>query len=193
MVKEHLNTSKSKTRLYRTRAEWWCVSYRREVTVTAWDWILLKTITLSKLTLGWTVYCREKALQPKRTPQIIFRSGSIITGLRLVCFLRRLHRSRKHDSVFVFPLPSLLGVGVHLSHQRGPDCWQPSLVSVACLNKHNSPVLSHYSHISSFTDLLLYISNHFRILGWSVICCKSGDNSAHSKESQILSHIAPPD
>lgn len=44
MVKEHLNRSETKSRLYGTRAEWWCSSSCQEVTVTGWGWTLLKTI-----------------------------------------------------------------------------------------------------------------------------------------------------
>lgn len=145
--------------------------------------------SLSKLTLGWTVYCRERALQPKRTPQIIFRSGSNITGLLLVCFLQRLHRSRKYDSVFVFLCLFRSGSAFVPSQRPGLLAAESSLCGVHFhSNKRNSHVLSRYSHMSPFTDLLLYVSNNFRILGLSVICCKS--DSAQSKlRSCLISHL----
>lgn len=150
--------------------------------------------SLSKLTLGWTVYCQEKALQPKCTPQIIFRSGSIITGLLLVCFLWRLHQSRKHGSVFFFLYTFRSGSAFVPSERPSLLAAKSSLCGMHFhSNKQSSHVLSCYSHMSPFTDLLLYISNNFRIFGLSVICCKSGNNSAQSKETRILSHITPPD
>lgn len=75
--------------------------------------------SLSKLTLGWTVYCREKALQPKVTPPIIFRSGSIIMGLLLVCFLRYLHWSEKRALLFVFLYPFRSGSAFAPSERPG--------------------------------------------------------------------------
>lgn len=134
--------------------------------------------SLSKLTLGWTVYCRQKALQPKRMPQIIFRSGCIITGLLSVCFLRRSHQSRKHGSLFVFLCP-------FRSESAFVPLQRPSLLaaeSILCSmhvhsNKHNF-VLSRYSHMSPLTDLFLYTSSNCRILGLSVFCCKSSNKTA---------------
>lgn len=150
--------------------------------------------SLSKLTLGWTVYCREKALQPKHMPQIIFGSSSIITGLLLVCLLRRLHWSKKHDSVFVFLCPFRSGSAFVPSERPSLLAAKSSLCGMHFhSNKQNSHVLSRHSHMSPLTDLLLYISNNFRILGLSVICCKWGNNSAQSKETQFLSHIAHPE
>lgn len=117
---------------------------------------------------------KGKSAKPKRRPQIIFRSGSVITGLRLVCFLTvQLHRSRKHDSVLVFPCPFRSGSAFVPSQKPSLVAGKSSLLLHALSLKQAelSCALTRHSHMSQFTDLLLYISNHFRTLGISVICC----------------------
>lgn len=192
MVKEHLNASETKSHLNRTRAEWWCFSYHPEVTVTAWDWILLKTIILFPSWPLGELFIAEKRLFNHAADY--FQKRSYHYGFTLVCFLWCLHRSRKHDSVVLFLNTFRSGSAFVPSERPSLLAAKSSLCGVHFhSNKQNSHVLSRYSHTSPFTDLLLYISNNFRICGLSVICSKSVNKSAQSQETWILSHITPPD
>lgn len=135
--------------------------------------------SLSMMTPGWTAYCREKALQPKRMPQIIFRSGCIITGLLLVCFLWRFHRSKEHDSVFVFLCPFRSG-SAFVPSERPSLLAQSTLCGVNFHSNKNSHVFSLYNHMSPFTDQLCTIQRNSDLVSYRTfwlqfsnqhICC----------------------
>lgn len=120
-VKEHLNTSETKSRLYRTRVEWWCFSYSREVTVTAWDWILLKTIILFPSWPLGELFIAEKRLFNQSTCHRLFSEAVVSLWVYFWSVFCGAYIGQRNMIQYLFS-SALSGVGVHLSRQRGPVC-----------------------------------------------------------------------
>lgn len=75
--------------------------------------------------------------------------------------------------VLVFPCPFRSGSAFVPSQKPSLLAGKSILLRHAVSLKQTelSCAPTHHSHMSQFTDPLLYISNHFRTLGISVICC----------------------
>lgn len=137
--------------------------------------------SLSKLTLGWTVYCREKALQPKVTPPIIFRSGSLIMGLLLVCFLRRLHRSEKRALLFVFLCPFRSGeCRVAESPGKRSTC--------ACTTTYLKHLGSAIYLFGIFVPIFRFFSKHITYFLPPVCCCWDSAGSTPLQDIETVIH-----